>query len=552
MTNEEFEELNERMLARFFALNPDCATIFGKHVPYDQHLPHGGFKRVADTVDLLTEWNTRAKEVTSGANLTPDEQISLEVLKVTLELHRFVVEDYPLWRMLPNAFESPGSAMLMMIVRDYAPMEQRLEWMASRVGELPRYMREFRERFKGSQTVRLWTVNAIEACRGFPSFLDTAQKLAKEKASPEVSRLMEDNIEAIKSDLPRHEEWLNDLLESSIPYPPMGREKFEKLLKIRGFSLSPDDMEKLATNYLSTFKERRRIIARGIAANGKVESARQIIEADSPKTIEEIIDKNKKVTEEAKRFIFNDDIVTVKKDSNVVITRTPAFMEVDVPSAATFLPAVFEECQDTIYLITPPKNPEDIKSMWNNSAIVNTVVHEAYPGHHLQGVLSNRKPWMHQLPHIVYSPETLSPPYESQEGWAHYCEVMMLERGFCDTVQDEFTMLDYAILRACRVFLDVRLATGKSDVSEIVNMLNTEMGMPEDCAHSEVVGFSRTPGYGICYLIGRHMVMELKQELKQKLGPRFSEKRFHDLVAENGNLPFYLARSAVVSGMSAG
>ena len=125
----------------------------------------------------------------------------------------------------------------------------------------------------------------------------------------------------------------------------------------------------------------------------------------------------------------------------------------------------------------------------------------------------------------------------------------MLEKGFCGAHSDEFTMLDYAILRACRVFLDVQLAVGETKVDEIVDMLTREMGIPQESARGEVVGFSRTPGYGICYLIGRHMVMELKEELKEMLGPRFSEKRFHDLVAENGNLPFYLARTAVVRGM---
>jgi len=68
-------------------------------------------------------------------------------------------------------------------------------------------------------------------------------------------------------------------------------------------------------------------------------------------------------------------------------------------------------------------------------------------------------------------------------------------------------------------------------------------------ARGDVQGFSRTPGYPICYLIGRHMVFELRRELENKLGSKFELKRFHDLLAANGNLPFYLARRAVKRGM---
>jgi uncharacterized protein (DUF885 family) len=80
-------------------------------------------------------------------------------------------------------------------------------------------------------------------------------------------------------------------------------------------------------------------------------------------------------------------------------------------------------------------------------------------------------------------------------------------------------------------------------------MFMRETGSPRDVVSSEVLGFSRTPGYGLSYLTGRQMVFGLKEDLMTEMGGAFVEKRFHDLMAENGNLPFHLARRAVRHGL---
>jgi uncharacterized protein (DUF885 family) len=232
--------------------------------------------------------------------------------------------------------------------------------------------------------------------------------------------------------------------------------------------------------------------------------------------------------------------------------KAPEFLGGSVSSAATYLPAVFEQSQDTVFLISGAENWEQFRGMWNYSAIDSTAVHEAYPGHHLQGVKSNRRPWMHQLPHIIYSPETLSPPYESQEGWATYCESMMHEKGFLGSDKHAFGFLDYFIGNACRMISEVKLACEEATIEEMVDMTARETGCPRGMAEQGVKSFTRMPGYGMCYLSGWHLVNALKNDLRNNLGRRFSEKRFHDLVADNGNLPFYLLEPEVRSGMAAG
>jgi len=551
MASKVFQELNDKMQLRLFSINPDCATVFGKHDPYDAHLPHGGFQKIQDNLDLLNEWEKEAGEIVSCEGMSMEENTSLRVLKYSQETYRFVVDDHPLWKMLPDALENVGTAMLMTLVRDYAPIASRLESMSSRIGALPTYLEQFRERFAGARTVKMWTEAALEACSAFPEFLDTVQGLSSSKGSSKSHTEMARSVAVAKEELRTHETWLRKMLDSSTDRFAMGRRNYAKLMRIRGIPYSPDELVELATNYLEDFREQRASVSLRVSGSRSPENARSAIGLEGPATIEDVVERTNVVVETARDFVLRRDLVTIPSGSKVIVMKAPEFLGAAISSAATYLPAVFEKSQDTVFLISGGEDQEQFKSMWNYPAIDSTVVHEAYPGHHLQGVRSNRKPWMHQLPHIMYSPETLSPPYESQEGWATYCESMMHEKGFLGSDKHAFGFLDYSVGNACRMISEIKIECEEATVDEMIDMTVKETGYLRAAAEQSVKSFTRIPGYGMCYLSGWHLVNELKNDLGNEMGRRFSEKRFRDLIADNGNLPFYLLEPAVRFGMAA-
>ena len=552
MTSGDFDELNERNLGRFLLLNPDCATIFGRHDPYDRHLPDGSFRKIQKNLELLTEWRNDAEELASDQEFSADQTISLEMLRYALGMYRFAIYDYPLWKMRPEALENPGSAMLMTLVREYAPMDVRLESMAHRIGELPRYLEQFRTRFKGARSVRAWTRNAVDSCSSFGSMLDTVEGLARKESDGAVQSLMTRNVALAKEELREHESWLSGLLQDSVDDFAMGRRKFAKMMRIRGIDMSAQDLVRLAEESLAGFRSRREVLTKRMTSSGSFKDARRSVLENSPDGMEEVLTRTEDAVGRAKQFVLDNDLMTVPTDCRIHVMRTPEFLEGSTPTAATYLPAVLEESQETVFLVTTMDDQEQLKSTWNYTSIDSTAVHEAYPGHHHQGVMSNRKPWMHQLPHITYTPETMSPPYESQEGWATYCEEMMHDKGFLGTDRHEYSMLEYAIWISCRVLNEVKLSCGEATIDEMVDRMVRETGCPRASAETDVVGFSNMPGYGICYLVGKHKVTGLKLDLQAELGERFSEKRFHDLVAENGNLPFRFLEKVVRDSMVGG
>jgi uncharacterized protein (DUF885 family) len=131
---------------------------------------------------------------------------------------------------------------------------------------------------------------------------------------------------------------------------------------------------------------------------------------------------------------------------------------------------------------------------------------------------------------------------ETVEGWAHYCEQMMMEKGFVTSLEAKMVQLTGVIWRAVRIILDVKLARGAMGVDEAVDMLVKETGMAKDSAVAEVKRYTLSAGYPLSYLLGKHLILQLRDEIKEKMGNKYTDKFFHDTITHNGNLPITFLR----------
>src|SRR5262249_14185989 len=130
------------------------------------------------------------------------------------------------------------------------------------------------------------------------------------------------------------------------------------------------------------------------------------------------------------------------------------------------------------YLITDvdPKwtdqQKEEYLGSLNYPQLWATSIHEAYPGHYVQGVALRR----------VQSPvrKTLAiAPASFVEGWAHYAEQMMFEEGFgSGDPKLKMGQLADALLRLARFVVGIREHTGNMSVQEATRffMDNAYMG----------------------------------------------------------------------------
>lgn len=162
------------------------------------------------------------------------------------------------------------------------------------------------------------------------------------------------------------------------------------------------------------------------------------------------------------------------------------------------------------------------------------LVHEGIPGHYFQLVLS----WKHENFIRRYYFDS-----GANEGIGFYAEEMMLQAGyFDDSPRTREIIYNFMRLRALRVEVDVKLATGVFSIAQAADYLVNTVPMDRETANWEAAFFASTPGQAISYQIGKIQIMNFMADARQARGDAFSLQDFHDFLWLNGNVPIALQR----------
>ncbi|MGA2308722.1 MAG: DUF885 domain-containing protein [Candidatus Bathyarchaeia archaeon] len=530
--DQRFDEVTKEMIDKFLECNPDYATELGLHDPYDYVLPDGSTARLLKNLELEEQWLNRLKETVKRRELNDEHKLDWEVMERVHEFSRFSFYEHRLHELNPDAFDILGGLVFLMLTRDYAPLEKRMDAIASRLERAPKYLEEFRSRFDKSNPVKLWTEVALESAQSIGGLFQFLLQIAKGQISDKAYGRLSRAVEGLMPELEKHLKWLNSLLPRTTENWALGKEKYEKLIRLRDLGMTSEQILRLGEDYLRKLKAERKRLAQQIAPGKTVEYVIKKIESDAPKTFEEALKFTEKTMEEAKEFVQKKGIATVYPEDKLYVRETPAFIAPLIPFAALMMPAKYDKPQIGIYIVTRPKDVANLGNHLNHKSVRNTAVHEAYPGHFLQGAVSNRHSIIRLLPNGV----------ETTEGWAHYCEEMMAEKGFITDNETKLIQINDVIWRAVRMVVDVKLSRGEMTFDDAVRMLVEETGMSKEGATAEVRRYTQTPAYPLSYLLGKHLILQLKSEIKEKMGSKFNERFFHDTLIANGYLPLSLVR----------
>jgi hypothetical protein len=160
------------------------------------------------------------------------------------------------------------------------------------------------------------------------------------------------------------------------------------------------------------------------------------------------------------------------------------------------------------------------------------MVHEGVPGHYFQIVLS----WAHEDPIRRHYYDS-----SANEGLGFYTEEMMLQAGyFDDSPRTREMIYNYARLRALRVEVDVKLATGQFTIAQAASYLQKTVPMDAATAASEAATFASIPGQAISYQIGKTQILHFLAHARLQQGTAFRLQDFHDFLWKNGNVPIAL------------
>lgn len=530
-------EVIEEYFMRYLEINPIHATILGIH-KFDSQMPRGDKEGIREQRKLVLDFRTALSDI-GRDKLSFESRIDYDLAHNLIDLALFNLDELQLWRKYPFGGENIGDAIFPLFVRDFAPFTERFSSIVARLEKSPRYLRETMDCLE--EPIEIYVDNALKSITNLPLFLDVIYRAGIEQISeddPIITRAKH-AIENLKSALIEYENWLEDVKAESKKDFAIGYDKFKRLLELRGIEYTPEEILKIGEDYLNKFKAELKELAKKIVPDGDVNKAREVIESEHPKTFEEAINEYKNAIERAKQFVAEKKLAPLPEGEVIKVVETPAYLRAVIPFAAYFPPAPFEENKVGIYLVTPPVKTEHLRRH-NYYSISNTTVHEAYPGHHLQ--LS----WSATIRNII---RLMINATEFIEGWAHYCEDMMKEHGYDATDKHRFILLLDAIWRAARIIVDIKLSTGKMSFDEAIEFLVKETGMDREAAEAEVRRYTYTPGYQLSYLLGKHMISELRREVREKLKDKYNEYKFHEIILTSGGMPYKYLRKLVFARM---
>ncbi|HEY2931793.1 MAG TPA: DUF885 domain-containing protein [Acidobacteriota bacterium] len=527
---QKFDQLVARWLEDVTRLNPVLATMLGIH-KYDEQL--GDFS--ADGFHAQSEMAKKylaELEAIPIASMPISAQADYRVLQGSLRVTVKDIDEVEYWKKTPSLYsDAATTAVFLMASREYAPLETRLKQIITRMQQIPRVLGAGKRTL--SNPPRIWTEIAIESTQGSVDFFESVVS----GLAANVPALKESLAQESKNAADAYRDYLaflkDDLLRRSDGDFRAGKENFEFYLKNNYLmDEGSDQLNSMGRILFDRTRKQLIDIAKLIdpARDWKaVLDAAKLHHPDAPSLLEEY----RKETARARVFLVKRELVEIPAGEKLQIIETPLFQRSTVPYAQYFSPAPFEKDQTGYFTVTPvdtgkpaEEQAEQLKGH-SHGDIVNTVVHEAYPGHHLQFVYANQA---ESTVKKVLSSSIFS------EGWALYSEELLSENGYY-TPEERLVQLQWTLVRAARVLIDVELHTGTMTFNEAVNMLTEEVRLDKPGAIGEVKRYTTSPTQPLSYLVGREVITRIRAEYKKKQGKKYKLKNFHSELLSYGTIP---------------
>ncbi|MCU0860494.1 MAG: DUF885 domain-containing protein [Thermoplasmata archaeon] len=533
-----FGSVAEALVDEALSWDPVYSTQLGWR-KYDSLLgdpSEDGIRRQVDRMKaLLVDLKTIPE-----SELTPDEDLDRDLAIYLFENRIFELEEL---RQHAHMSVGPGrlaDGIFFLFVREHIPLEMRFDAITARLERAP----EFLEMAKRAVTdpYAVWNSTALDTGEGLIHFLDLVVATAEAKLG-QCARTakLKAAVKKASEALAHHNEWLKRTVSgSSRPVAALDRDRFERLLSLRDFGVNADEALAIAETQLTTAKRIREEVARRISPMGGLDGAIMTMRSDHPKSFEDIMRAYRDSIQKARDFVVAKRLVSIPEGEKLLVMETPHFMRKHAPFAAQFEPARFANDRTGLFMITPDGGDPAALMEHSYPIIANTTVHEAYPGHHLQGVCAVTNPSMIR---------GLCGSADFAEGWALYCEELMISEGYNATDMGRLAQLNDLIFRIVRVVAEVRLSRGEMTVEQAAEMLHRETGMDMKPAMDEARSYTHSPTYYMAYYIGKLAIMQLREDAEKALGPRFSLEFFHDSLVNAGCMPMTFMRRALALRM---
>ncbi len=538
----------------YFKFSPTAATQAGLH-QYDTQLENYSAAGVQRQVAALQTWEKKILAIDPSAldaEPAADREILLNSIRGTL-LQLQVIRG---WEKNPDSYSSGVTGSIFTIMeRPYAPVNTRLRAAVERERQIPQVFAEARKNLRNPP--RIYTEIALEQIDGLISFFQNDVPSAFAAADdPKAKADFATTNAAVIEALTSYGAWMkSELLPRSNGDYRYGADTYRKALLYQEMVDTPLD-HLLAVGYADLHRN-------------QAEFARVAKEIDPSKTPQEELAElatihpapDKLLTafhdefDTLISFIRTHQIITIPSEVQPTLEETPPFMRATT-QASMDTPGPFEKGTTKAYFnVTLPEagwSKERIAehmAAFNVGTLVSTGVHEAYPGHYVQFL------WQDQFPSKV---RKLIGAGTNIEGWAHYCEQMMLDEGYGQPgtgAKDareakliRLGQLQDALLRDARFIVAIRMHTaigGAMSFDEAVDFFVKEGYQSKSIGTMEAKRGTSDALY-LYYTLGKLEIMKLREDVRQRRGASFSLENFHNDLMRQGLAPIKIVRKTML------
>ena len=550
----EYEAVAEEYIKTYLAAHPLEGTALGLH-EYDGKI--SDYSRLALDAELsrLRRFDDRLAKF-DPTKLGARQSIDLRILQGAVKRDLFQMQEMATFERNPMVYARAADVNVY-IKRNFAPLEDRVRSLVAIESQIPNILIAARTNLN-EKLPKPFVELAIQIARGSADFLkkDLVAAVSGIKDEQLRSGFQEANRKAANA-LNDYAAWLEreKLPKASLDFA-LGEEKFGRFLaQTELIDLSPQRILEIGMAQLKAEQDAFGEAAKKIDPNKSPIEVFKQIQSEHP-TPDKLIPDVAKDLDKIRKYVLSRHLVGIPSEVRARVKETPQYLRA-TSFASMDTPGPFEKrATDAYYYVTPTENnwSEKQKEEWltafNHYTSDITSIHEAYPGHYVQFLHLNASP--------ATKVEKIFGSYAFIEGWAHYCEKMMLDEGYgrptsSSPSEDDvkraakyrMAQADEALLRLCRLCVSIKMHTQNMSLDEATKFFQDNCYYEEKPARQEAMRGTFDPGY-LNYTLGKLQILKLRDDYKAQQGDAFSLQKFHNELLNHGMPPIRLLREIML------
>jgi hypothetical protein len=552
------EQFLEAYVGREFALFPTRAVEAGR-LDFADSLEDLSGSRLAEWIEFNHRALERIGDFEAEPTLTRDQRLDLELVERHARLVLFDLVELERPRTDPLFWtRTIGNSTVFLLVREDAPLAERLGHAASRARQLPTLALQAEEALAGSASEVAPEVAEIAAGQVAASARFYGEGFAAAAAGQ--SDALQEELRAAgkeaQAGLDRLARFLETLAAESLGSPRLGAHYEELFHLATGESAGIDEvldraLSALAAKRLETAAYGRQVWDELMAGAPLPDDDDELIKRlfrsigdDHAATVDEFVADYETLLALAVEFVRERDLITLPEPLTVHTARSPAFFVGQsvggVYPAGPYSPA---DAKTLFFLPTPREDMsaeqrESFFRDFNHHFNVMITPHEMVPGHYLQLKLAARHP---RKIRALYGDGVYI------EGWGTFCERLMLDQGWGGPA-DRLAHLKKQLENIARTIVDIRVHTEDLGRDEVIAFVEGEAFQEAQFA-SNMWSRSITSAPQITtYFLGYSQVMGLYDDVRAARGAAFDLKGFMDGMMALGPVPVAAYREVMLEG----